>query len=163
MEAAMPHGARYEADVKGDIGVSLETLAYVILKARAFDAQAGVSDPDEASNPTDDRAVSVLEGQSDDPTQDELRAAIEGLPEDKQAALVALVWLGRGDFDPSDWATALATANERRRGPAVDYLMGLPMLGDLLEEGAAALGVNLTNEETTALEHGVIRRTSDID
>lgn len=159
----MPKGARSAANAVGDIGFSLETLAFVILKARAFDAQAGVSDPDEASNPADDRAVSVLEGQSDDPTQDELRAAIEDLPEEEQVALVALAWMGRGDFEGAEWAAALETANDRRRGSTADYLMGMPMLGDLLEEGAAMLGVDLTDEETSALEHGVARRTSDAD
>ncbi|MBY0563194.1 MAG: DUF3775 domain-containing protein [Hyphomonadaceae bacterium] len=152
-----------EPDVKGEIGVSSETLAYVILKARAFDAQAGVSDPDASSHFSDDRAVSVLEGQSDDPTQGELRTAIGDLPEDQQAALVALAWMGRGDFEAHEWETALATANERRAGETAGYLIGMPMLGDLLEEGAAMLGVSLTDEETKGLEHGAVRRTSDFD
>lgn len=157
---AIPRSAR---DETGNIGVSLETLAYLILKARAFDAQADVSDPNESSNPADDRAVPVLEGQSDDPTQAELRAAIEGLPEEEQTTLVALAWMARGDFEAEEWETALTTANERRRGSTAHYLMGMPTLGDFLEEGAAMLGVSLTDEETAVLEHGVGRRSSDRD
>jgi hypothetical protein len=60
--------AKREPVAAETLDISLETLAYLVLKAPAFDAQAGVSDPDEASNPSDDREVSVLEGQSDDPT-----------------------------------------------------------------------------------------------
>ncbi|NWH07446.1 MAG: DUF3775 domain-containing protein [Alphaproteobacteria bacterium] len=129
------------------LNISLETLAFIILKARAFDAQAGVTDPDEGSNASDDRAVSVLEGQRDDPTQQELRVAIASLTEEEQVALVALTWIGRGDFDAKEWEAAKSMARERHRGPTSRYLMGMPMLGDLLEEGASALGVNLTDIE----------------
>jgi Protein of unknown function (DUF3775) len=134
--------------------ISPETLAYLVLKARAFDAQAGVSDPDESSNASDDRAVSVLEGQTGDPTSAELRAAIASLSEDAQVELVALVWIGRGDFDGAEWDEAKALARERRRGPTARYLMGLPLLGDYLEEGAAAIGLNLADIETADLYQG---------
>jgi hypothetical protein len=135
------------------LDISLDTLAYLILKARAFDAQAGVSDPDEASNPSDDREVSVLEGQSDDPTAEELAAAIAALSDEEQTALVALVWIGRGDFEASEWEDAKALARERHKGPTARYLMGMPLLGDYLEEGAAALGVNLTEDESGGAEY----------
>jgi hypothetical protein len=135
------------------LDISLDTLAYLIVKARAFDAQAGVSDPDEASNPSDDREVSVLEGQSDDPTADELAAAITALSDEEQTALVALVWIGRGDFEASEWEEAKALARERHKGPTARYLMGMPLLGDYLEEGAATLGVNLTEDESGGVEY----------
>lgn len=137
-------------DVAETLDVSLQTLAYLIVKARAFDAQAGVSDPDEASNPSDDREVSALEGQSDDPTAEELGAAIAALTEEEQTAVVALAWIGRGDFEANEWEDAKRLALERHKGPTATYLMGMPLLGDYLEEGAAALGVNLSEEEDAA-------------
>lgn len=137
-------------DVEGpdSLDVSLETLAFIALKARAFDAQAGASDSNDASNPADDREVAVLEGLSDDPTARELRAAIARLSEDEQVALVALVWIGRGDFDAADWEDAKSLARDRRSGSTARYLMGMPLLGDYLELGAAALGVDLAGEES---------------
>jgi hypothetical protein len=129
--------------------ISLDKLAFLVLKARAFDAQAGVSDPIESSNPSDGREISVLEGQSDDPTERELSAAIWGLSEDEQIALVALAWIGRGDFEASEWEDAKTLARERRRGSTARYLMGMPQLGDYLEDGAAALGINLTDDESS--------------
>ncbi|MCS6986054.1 MAG: DUF3775 domain-containing protein [Sphingomonadaceae bacterium] len=135
------------------IDIPLDTLSYIILKARAFDAQAGVSDPDEASNDTDDGFVSVLEGQSDDPTAEELADLIDSLSDDERASLVALAWIGRGDYDPEDWEEVRQLARERRQGSTARYLLEMPMLGDYLEEGAAALGINLTDEETDALYH----------
>jgi hypothetical protein len=42
-------------------------VCYIIVKAREFDAKDVVTDPDDASNPTDDAMVSVLEDHRDDP------------------------------------------------------------------------------------------------
>lgn len=144
---------RNEPEPMETLDISQEMLAFIILKARAFDAQAGVSDPDEGSNPSDDGAVTVLEGQSDDPTAKELGGAIGALSEEEQTALVALAWIGRGDFDAAEWNEAKIMARERHSGPTARYLMGLPQLGDYLEEGAAALGVQLSDDETEALYH----------
>jgi hypothetical protein len=146
--------AKPEPDPAETLEISLATLAYLVLKARAFDAQAGVSDPDEGSNPSDDRAVSVLEGQSDDPTAEELAEAIGALTEEEQTALVALAWIGRGDFEAAEWEDAKALARERREGVTARYLMGMPQLGDYLEAGAAAFGVNLTDDESAGIEYG---------
>jgi hypothetical protein len=144
-----------DEDAKGaeSLDISLEKLAAIVLKARAFDAQAGVSDPDEGSNESDDRMVSVLEGQADDPTVEELRAFLVGLTADEQAALVALAWVGRGDFTADEWEDAKKLARERHKGSTARYLMGMPLLGDYLEEGAATLGYNLTLEEFDAIYH----------
>jgi hypothetical protein len=64
---------------------------------------------------------------------------------------VALAWLGRGDYEAEDWAEALASARERAEGPTARYLMGIPLLGDYLEEGADKLGISLASEERAGL------------
>ena len=128
-------------DARPDI--SSETVAWIVLKARAYDVQVAESDPEEASDSPDDRAVSVLEDQADNPARLELYEAIESLSDDEQAVLVALVWIGRGDMDAGEWEGAVSLATERRRGPTVDYLMGIPLLGDYLSDGAAAVGILL--------------------
>jgi hypothetical protein len=147
----MPTIRNEEPNAADSIDIPLDKLAAIIVKAHAFDAQSGVSDPDEASNATDDRAVSVLEGQSDDPTAEELHAFLVGLTADEQIALVALTWIGRGDFTAQEWEDAKALARDRHRGSTARYLMGTPLLGDYLEEGAAAMGVDVSSEESGAL------------
>lgn len=66
----------------------------------------------------------------------ELRA----LDIDEQLALVALAWVGRGTYDLSEWAEALATARSEHSTRTAEYLLGLPLLGDYLGEGLAAFG-----------------------
>lgn len=131
------------------LDISLEKLGFIILKARAFDVQVPAVDPDDGSNAVDDDSLSVIESEPGDPTGEELAGAIMALSEEEQRALVALTWIGRGDFEPSEWKAAMGQAYERRDMPTWRYLMGIPLLGDYLEEGAAAMGVNLTEYEST--------------
>ena len=134
-----------------DFALDQATLAYIVVKAKAFDALVGSDDASDASDAADDRFVDALEDERDNPLQRELAAAIRGLDEDAKATLVALAWLGRGDYEAEDWQEALTAARERAEGPTARYLMGIPLLGDYLEEGADKLGINLTSEERAGL------------
>ncbi|MBW8267941.1 DUF3775 domain-containing protein [Caldovatus aquaticus] len=129
------------------LSTSLEKLAYLVVKAREFDAEVEPEGLEEGSNPADDREFSVLEDTSDNPTGDELRAALESLNEDELAEVLALVWIGRGDYAASEWLPALAAAREARNRRTVDYLIETPNLGDLIEQGLAELGYSITDEE----------------
>jgi hypothetical protein len=144
-----------------DFPIDRETLAFLILKARAFDALVPPDDPSDASNAPDDRAVDALEDERDNPTARELRTKIAGLGEDAKAALVALTWIGRGDYEASEWADAFTAARERAEAPTTRYLMGIPLLGDLLAEGANAIGISVTEEEVDALSNPDLGAQSD--
>ena len=77
----------------------------------------------------------------------ELRAFIDNLNADEQAALVAIAWVGRGAFEAEDYAEAVATAEAEATTPTADYLMGMPHLAENLENGLEALGVDVSAEE----------------
>lgn len=126
---------------------NLEKICFVVVKAREFDVPEDVVEEDPGSNPTDDGDRAVLAAYPDDPTYEELKTFIEGLNEDEQAELVALVWLGRGDYEARNWSTALKEARARHTGSTADYLLGTPLLADLLEEGLAALGLSCNEFE----------------
>jgi hypothetical protein len=123
-----------------ELDISAEKVCFIILKAREFDAKVEPVEPDPGSNPSDDGEREILEDYADDPTLAELRAAIDDLNEDEIVDLIALAWVGRGDFDRSSWKSAKALASERHRRHSAGYLIGMPTLGDYLEEGLAALG-----------------------
>lgn len=132
-----------------NLGVDRETLAFVVLKARAYDVLVPSDNPDDASDVADDRFVEALEDEPDNPAGQELREAIKSLDADGQASLVALTWMGRGDYD--SWKEALSAARERAEGPTWRYLMGIPLLGDYIEDGADQIGVNLVEEQEDGL------------
>ena len=47
----------------------------------------------------------------------ELIEFIKDLDVDEAAAVVALAWIGRDDFQPEEWKIAVAEAKERAEGP----------------------------------------------
>ena len=118
-------------------------LAYIVEKARAFDAETAPVDTDSGSNPSDDNEVAILEATADNPIQQELSAALNALDDEQRIEILALMWLGRGDFDRSERRAALAQAREIHNAHETSYLLGTPLLADYLEEGIAALGFSL--------------------
>lgn len=125
-----------------DLSVPRETLIYIIEKARAFDAAVAPVLLEDGSNPIDDEAgdTSILEDRPDNPTAQELQEALTSLNDDQRNEMVALIWVGRGDFTSDEWTEATEAARERHNGKEARYLMGTPLLADYLEEGAAQLG-----------------------
>ena len=134
-----------------DLGINPEKVCHVIVKARAFDVKEAAADEDSGSNPTDDGMTDVLEDQPDDPTYRELMAFIRALDEEEQIWLVALAWIGRGTFEPKQCSEALRIARDEHNPRTAEYLTGLPLLGDYLEEGLAAFGESCTAFETGRL------------
>ena len=65
----------------------------------------------------------------------ELKTTINDLEQDQQISLVALMWLGRGDFAVTEWNEALRNAGERWNDHTADYLIGTSLLADYLAEG----------------------------
>jgi hypothetical protein len=130
-----------------DLAISAEKVAVILAKARQFDVKNAVTDPGSGSNASDDAMLSVLEDHSDDPVRTELTAIIRGLNEDEQIDLVALAWLGRGDADLDDWDDIRAEASRAHNKRTAEYLLGMPLLGDLLEEGLAQFGHSMEEFE----------------
>src|SRR3546814_13415499 len=93
-----------------ELSVSLEDLCRIVIRLREYEAQVPAVDPDDGSNPTDDKDVSVLEDESNESVEEELTAAIDDLGDDQAAALIALALIGRGSFDASDRAADLEAA-----------------------------------------------------
>jgi hypothetical protein len=123
-----------------DLSISAEKVCYIVAKAREFDAKDVVTDPDDASNATDDAMVAVLEDHRDDPVVQEIAAAIFAMTEDEQVDLVTLAWLGRGDGALEDWNELRAEAQRAHNKRTASYLLGMPLLPDYLEEGLAQFG-----------------------
>jgi len=127
--------------------ISPRRVAHIIIRAREIDAKVGRWDSPGDSPDAD----SILEARASDATDSELRAFIERLNDDEKASLVALMWIGRGTFEPEDAAEALETARAEATTPTQDYLLGSPHLPDHLEDGLEKMGYNATDEEDELL------------
>jgi len=124
-----------------DLSIPLEKVCFIITKAHEFDVKDVVTEPDPGSNASDDGMMSVLEDHRDDPVAFELTSFIKALDEDEQIDLVTLVWVGRGDETLDDWEELRAEAARQHNRRTAAYLLGIPLLGDFLEEGLAKFGL----------------------
>lgn len=82
----------------------------------------------------------LAEEEEEDLTEEEFRELIADLNVDEAAELLAIAWIGRGDYEAEEWAEAVAEARQRVNSGLANYLLGMPMLSDWLEEGLAAIG-----------------------
>ena len=131
-----------------ELAISPEKVGFLIEKAREFDAKDVPVGPDSESNGADDDMIDVLEDSGADPVVREITGFINALTEDEQIDLVALMRLGRGDGTIEDWNELRRDAAEGRNGRTATYLLGEPMLGDLLAEGLEEFGLSWTDERT---------------
>lgn len=144
----MKRGIGNEEDVATpDLAAPLKTVCFIIIKAREFDVKEAVTEPDPGSNPADDNSVAVLQDHEDDPVQEELTSLISDLSHDAQIDLVTLMWLGRDDFNASDWADVRQQATEAHNEHTAEYLCGNPLLADHLVAGLDVLGLSCEDYE----------------
>lgn len=123
-----------------DLGISLEIVATVVDLANAVqDAEEGLLSGEDDEDEDEEE---------DEITEEMLTDFIDELNEEQQVALIALAWVGRGDYEAEEWEEALKVAAERNaRGDASAYLTGMEGLGDLLSEGAGAFGISIEEVE----------------
>jgi hypothetical protein len=84
--------------------------------------------------------------------EDQFDGLLEAMDVDELADLVALLWIGRGDFEPEEWDEARRTASEEATLTTAEYLKGVDHLAEHLESGLEAMGISPTDAEDSALE-----------
>jgi hypothetical protein len=136
-----------EGDEPADLNIGLDKVQDIVLKARAFDLEDFPDDPDPGTDADEAESREDRLDEGDDPTEAELRELIDDLNDDEVVDLIALVWIGRGDFGIEDLGEARELARERHQGSSSKYLMGIPTLAEYLVEGVAAAGYDLEGLE----------------
>lgn len=117
------------------LSIHPDTVCFIIAKAREFQAKEQVVIPDTPSSPSDDWALQVLADHIDDLCLLEVKTSVNDLDLEQQAELVALMWLGRGDYELDEWDTAIEDALDAQSDNTAEYLMAHPYVADYLEEG----------------------------
>jgi hypothetical protein len=125
------------------LNINPEIVQGIIQKAREFQAKEDAVIPEDEINTVDhDWALLMLADHHDDLTYNETKVAIDDLEREQQETLVALMWLGRGDYMPDEWDNALDDAHNRWNERTSDYLLTTPMLSDYLAEGLSLVASN---------------------
>jgi len=123
-----------------DVTINSEYMRRIVEKLRAVMGREGTVIPDAGGNPSDDERPATLQETPGDMLRQELREEIDALDVDHKHELVALMWIGRGDFQAGDWQEALELAEERHEGPTSRYLLSHPMVADELAIGLEEMG-----------------------
>ena len=118
-----------------ELELNKETVDVLIDMAHEFHARDDVifvEEPEVADEFWSSQVSAEFDG---DAYYQELKTTIEDLEPDQQISLVALVWLGRGDFSIEEWSDALGAAAESWNDHTADYLIGTSLFADYLAEG----------------------------
>ncbi|HUL90166.1 MAG TPA: DUF3775 domain-containing protein [Pseudolabrys sp.] len=124
---------------KSDTKLSVEE-SQPVLSFRRRKSASVLTEPDPGSNPSDDEGAAVLKDHRDNPVVEEFTSFINSLSEDERVDLVTLTWLGQDDYSVSDWVEVRNEAARAHNNRTAAYLLGIPLLGDFLEEGLSMLG-----------------------
>ena len=122
--------------------IPLDTLCSLIALAREFQAKEEVVIPETPESPSEDWAMQVLADHRDDYCLAEFRGIVTDMSERQRAELVALMWVGRGDFSIEEWEDAVDEALGDFSIRAADYVLAHPMVTDHLEEGLIAMDLS---------------------
>ncbi len=125
-----------------------DIVQFVIDKVHEFHTREDVTFPeeDEAEAVNEDLAEQFATDFAGDPYYQELKTTIDDLEPDQQMSLVALMWVGRGDYALEEWDEALKFAEESWTDHTAEYLVGTPLLADYLAEGLQQFETEVADE-----------------
>lgn len=122
--------------------ISSDIVCRIIDLAKEFQAQEGVVIPATSggSEIDSDSAMQVLAAHADDLTYQQLKAEIDDLERRQQAELVALMWLGRGDYSTDEWQDVREQAQQQWTSHTAEYLLATPQVVEYLADGLEQMG-----------------------
>jgi Protein of unknown function (DUF3775) len=123
-----------------ELEINSDTVCFLIAKAREFHAKEEVVLPDIPDSPSEDWALQVLADHADDATYQEFRNTVNDLEPDQQQQLVALLWLGRGEYELDEWDDVLTEARRSWTKRTAEYLIAHPLLADFLDDALEQFG-----------------------
>jgi hypothetical protein len=128
--------------------ISPADVVFLAARAKEFAVKDAMTEPDPASNPSDDGMAEMLESHPGHLAEEEMATFISSLGEDEQIDLVTLAWVGRDDYSAEEWDDVRQQAAEAHNNETARYLIGMPLLADYLEAGLATLGYSVEELES---------------
>jgi hypothetical protein len=117
------------------LDINPEIVCLLIGKLREFHAKEEVTIPEVPGSPSDDWARQVLADHVDDFSYQEIVETVSDLEPIQQVNLVALLWLGRGDYELEEWDEIIEEAKAQWTPRTAEYLTATPLVADYLQEG----------------------------
>jgi hypothetical protein len=112
-------------------------ICNIIKKAREIDITEDLLPQEEPDALSDMEWKQLLVEYQDDLSYVELCDLINDLEPDQQQDVIALMYIGRGDFEKEEWQLAYKQARTIPVKNRANYLISKNMLSDYLNEGLA--------------------------
>ncbi|MDF2691208.1 MAG: hypothetical protein K0S29_1063 [Gammaproteobacteria bacterium] len=123
------------------ISINTQTVCAIISKARQFHAKEEVSFPeDDADLAFENDPMQILADHKGDLTLLEVKDIVSNLEPDQQNCLLAMMYVGRGDYTAEEWDEALELASQNRAPHLAEYLLAKPFIANYLEDALVQLG-----------------------
>ncbi|MBV9828088.1 MAG: DUF3775 domain-containing protein [Alphaproteobacteria bacterium] len=121
-----------------ELRISADKVCALIEAARELAGKVPSTTGDSTTTGDDSRLVTLEEYPGYDDRRHQAVEFIAGLNVDEQIDLLALIWLGRGDYDIEEWDDAIAEAEARIAARDPDYMLGDATLPEYLGNGLSA-------------------------
>ena len=130
-----------------ELRISSEKVCAFIEAAREVAGKVASTSGDRTTTGDDSKLETIV----DEPGQDlyegderrrQMVEFVAGLNVEEQTDLLALIWLGRGDYDIAEWDDALEEAEARIAARDPDYMIGDAGLPEYLGGGLEAFGLS---------------------
>jgi hypothetical protein len=129
-----------------ELRISSEKICDFIEAARELAGKVPPTAGDRTTTGDDSELVTIEEpegiGEDEDARRREMVEFIAGLNVEEQTDLLALIWLGRGDYEIGEWDDAVAEAEGRIAARDPDYMIGDAALPQYLGDGLEAFGIS---------------------
>jgi len=127
-----------------ELRISTEKVCALIEAAREVAGKVPSTAGDKTTTGDDSELVTIEEpegiGENEDARRCEMVDFIAGLNVEEQTDLLALILVGRGDYDTEEWDDAVAEPESRIAARDPDYMIGDAALPEYLGDGLEALG-----------------------
>ena len=128
-----------------ELRISTEKVCALIEAAREIAGKVPSTAGDKTTTGDDSELVSIEDpegiGEDEDARRREIVEFIAGLNVEEQTDLLALILVGRGDYDIEEWDDAVAEAESRIAARDPDYMIGDAALPEYLGDGLEAFGL----------------------
>ncbi|MBV9018656.1 MAG: DUF3775 domain-containing protein [Alphaproteobacteria bacterium] len=127
-----------------ELRISTEKVCAFIEMAREVAGKVPPTTGDDTTTGDDSELVTIEEpegiGEDEDARRREMVEFVAGLNVEEQTDLLALIMLGRGDYDIEEWDETVAEAEDRIADRDPDYMIGDAALPEYLGDGLEAFG-----------------------
>jgi hypothetical protein len=123
-----------------ELRISTAKLDDFIEAAREVAGKIAPTTGDKTTTGDDSKLVSIEDYPGDDARRDELHDFIAGLNVAEQTDLLALIFVGRGDYEIGEWSAAVREASARIERRDADYMIGDAALPEYLGAALDAFG-----------------------